>query len=184
MTFDVTAFRGHFPSLASGLAHFDGPGGTQTPAVVGQAVAATLTGQLSNRGFGTASERNADDAVRGFRSAMADLLAASPEGIVYGRSATQLTYDFSRALAKTWRAGDEVVVTELDHDANVRPWLQAARCCRGDRPLDTSRPGDGGPRPRRPRDNRQRADPAGGRHGRLQPAGHQAGGRPDRRQGT
>ena len=127
MTFDVTTFRSHFPSLASGLAHFDGPGGTQTPAVVGSAVAATLTGQLSNRGFVTASERNADDAVRGFRSAMADLLKASPDGIVHGRSATQLTYDFSRALAKTWRAGDEVVVTELDHDANVRPWLQAAR---------------------------------------------------------
>jgi cysteine desulfurase family protein (TIGR01976 family) len=123
---DITALRAQFPSLASGIAHFDGPGGTQTPAVVGEAIARTLTGPLSNRGTSIASERNADDAVAGFRAAMADLLAADPRGIVYGRSATQLTYDFSRALAKTWEPGDEIVVSELDHDANVRPWIQAA----------------------------------------------------------
>lgn len=57
---------------------------------------------------------------------MADLLAAGPSGIVFGRSATQLAYDFSRTLAKTWQPGDEVVVTRLDHDANIRPWVQAA----------------------------------------------------------
>ncbi|KAA6433642.1 cysteine desulfurase-like protein [Agrococcus sediminis] len=126
MAFDVAAFRAHFPSLASGIAHFDGPGGTQTPAVVGEAIARTLTGPLSNRGGLVESERNADRAVAAFRAAMADLLGADARGIVYGRSATQLTYDLSRALAKTWRPGDEVVVSQLDHDANVRPWLQAA----------------------------------------------------------
>jgi cysteine desulfurase family protein (TIGR01976 family) len=126
MPLDVAALRAQFPSLASGIAHFDGPGGTQTPAVVGEAIARTLTAPLSNRGTVVASERNADDVVAAFRAAMADLLAADPAGIVYGRSATQLTYDFSRALAKTWGAGDEVVVTQLDHDANVRPWIQAA----------------------------------------------------------
>ncbi|WP_425846866.1 cysteine desulfurase-like protein [Agrococcus sp. TSP3-2-1] len=124
--FDVDALRARFPSLASGIAHFDGPGGTQTPAEVGEAIARTLTSPLSNRGSSVASERNADAAVAAFRVAYADLLGAGPRGIVYGRSATQLTYDFSRALAKGWSAGDELVVTQLDHDANVRPWLQIA----------------------------------------------------------
>jgi len=126
MPFDVAATRAQFPSLASGIAHFDGPGGTQAPAVVGAAIARTLTGPLSNRGIGVASEQNAEDTIRAFRTALADLLGASPAGIVYGRSATQIAYDFSRHLAKTWAPGDEVVVTQLDHDANVRPWIQAA----------------------------------------------------------
>ena len=124
--FDQPAFRAGFPSLDSGIAHFDAPGGTQTPAVVGEAIARTLTGPLSNRAEGARSEQNAEDAVADFRLAYADLLDVDPRGVVYGRSATQLTYDFSRALAKTWRPGDEVVVTRLDHDANVSPWLQAA----------------------------------------------------------
>ncbi|SFS13014.1 cysteine desulfurase family protein, VC1184 subfamily [Microbacterium sp. cf046] len=127
MSLDVAALRASFPSLASGIAHFDGPGGTQTPAVVGEAVARTLTGPLSNRGTSIASERNAEQAVAEFRDAIADLLGADPRGVVYGRSATQLTYDFSRTLAKTWSEGDEIVVTQLDHDCNVRPWVQAAR---------------------------------------------------------
>lgn len=126
MSLDVAALRAQFPSLDSGLAHFDGPGGTQTPAVVGEAIARTLTGPLSNRGLGSLSERNAEDAIGGFRAAFADLLAADARGIVYGRSATQMAYDFSRTLAKTWVPGDEIVVTELDHDSNIRPWLQAA----------------------------------------------------------
>ena len=126
MTLDVAALRAQFPSLASGIAHFDGPGGTQTPAVVGETIARTITAPLSNRGRVMQSERNADDVVAGFRAAIADLLGGSAEGVVYGRSATQLTYDVSRALAKTWAAGDEVVVSQLDHDANVRPWIQAA----------------------------------------------------------
>lgn len=126
MSLDVAALREGFPSLRSGIAHFDGPGGTQTPRVVGEAIARTLTGPLSNRGTSVASERNADEAVGAFRTAVADLVGADPRGVVYGRSATQLTYDFSRALAGTWSAGDEIVITELDHDANVRPWVQAA----------------------------------------------------------
>lgn len=127
MSFDVAALRTHFPSMASGVAHFDGPGGTQTPREVGEAVVATLCGPLSNRGTTAVSERNAEAAVAGFRSAMAHLLGTSPQGIVHGRSATQLTYDFSRTLAKTWEPGDEVVLSRLDHDGNVRPWVQAAQ---------------------------------------------------------
>ena len=127
MSFDVAALREHFPSLRSGIAHFDGPGGTQSPRQVGTAMAAALTGPLSNRGRGVASEVNADSAVDAFRQAYADLLGVPARGVVYGRSATQLTYDFSRAIAKQWRAGDEIVVSRLDHDANVRPWVQAAQ---------------------------------------------------------
>lgn len=125
-SFDVARIRQDFPALAHGLAFFDGPGGTQTPAAVAEAISATLTGPLSNRGRDSLSQLNADRAVTAFRSAMADLLDAPPEGIVYGRSATALTYDMARTLARDWGPGDEVIVTRLDHDCNIRPWLQAA----------------------------------------------------------
>ena len=126
MALDITALRGHFPSLASGLAFFDGPGGTQTPTVVADAIGQALTQPLSNRGPLGESALNAENAVEGFRAAYADLLNMPPDGIVHGRSATQLTYDFSRHLAKTWQPGDEIILSRLDHDANVRPWVQAA----------------------------------------------------------
>ncbi len=126
MSFDVAALRARLPALRSGWAHFDGPGGTQTPAEVGRAIADCLTGPLSNRGRSAPSQQRADDAVLAFRAAYADLLGVDPAGVVHGRSATALLYDLSRVLAKDWRAGDEVVVSRLDHDANVRPWLQAA----------------------------------------------------------
>jgi cysteine desulfurase family protein (TIGR01976 family) len=126
MTYDVAAVRAQFPALRAGAAHFDGPGGTQVPEPVARAVADTLTSPISNRGRITAAERTADDVVLGARRAMADLLGADPRGIVFGRSATQLTFDVSRALAAGWGPGDEVVVSRLDHDANVRPWVRAA----------------------------------------------------------
>jgi cysteine desulfurase family protein (TIGR01976 family) len=126
MTYDVARVRAEFPALAEGAAHFDGPGGSQAPRAVGEAVAATLTSAIANRGRTTAAERRADDIVLGARAAIGDLLGADPGGVVFGRSMTQLTYDLARALAKTWRAGDEIVVSRLDHDANVRPWVQAA----------------------------------------------------------
>jgi cysteine desulfurase family protein (TIGR01976 family) len=124
--YDVAAVRSHFPALDEGAAHFDGPGGSQTPDVVADAVAGTLRAAVANRGRVTAAERRADDVVTEARAAAADLLGADPRGVVFGRSMTQLTYDVSRALAKDWGPGDEVVVTSLDHDANVRPWVQAA----------------------------------------------------------
>jgi cysteine desulfurase family protein (TIGR01976 family) len=124
--YDVEAARRHFPSLKEGAAHFDGPGGSQVPDVVGDVVRATLIGAISNRGTSTASARRADKIVLDARAAMADLLGTGPTGVVFGRSMTQLTYDFSRTIAKNWVAGDEILVSRLDHDANVRPWLQAA----------------------------------------------------------
>ena len=124
--YDVAAFRAQFPALAEGAAHFDGPGGSQTPLAVAAAVREAMLSAVANRGDVTPAERRADVIVVAAREAIGDLLAASPRGIVFGRSMTQVTYDVSRALAKTWRRGDEVVVTRLDHDANVRPWVQAA----------------------------------------------------------
>ncbi|MFI5656754.1 cysteine desulfurase-like protein [Streptomyces anulatus] len=126
MSYDVGAVRAQFPALRSGTAHFDGPGGTQTPASVIAAIGEAMSGPLSNRGAALPGEVNAEEIVRGFRQAMADLLGADPGGIVFGRSATQLTYDFSRTLSRAWSPGDEVVVSRLDHDANIRPWVQAA----------------------------------------------------------
>jgi cysteine desulfurase family protein (TIGR01976 family) len=125
-TYDVDQLRARFPALASGVAHFDGPGGSQVPDAVADAIRTTLVAGVSNRGRMTAAERYADAVVLAARQAMADLLGADPGGIVFGRSMTQLTFDLSRALAKTWQPGDEVVVTRLDHDANIRPWLIAA----------------------------------------------------------
>ena len=130
MTYDIAAIRSHFPALAAGTAHFDGPGGTQTPEPVIRAIADALAQPLANRGQVTLGERNAEALVTGARRAMADLLGASPSGIVFGRSATQLTYDVARTLAKTWSPGDEVVVTRLDHDANIRPWVQSGATVR------------------------------------------------------
>jgi cysteine desulfurase family protein (TIGR01976 family) len=126
MSYDVEAVRRHFPALKAGYAHFDGPGGSQTPDVVADAVARTLVSPLANRGRVTAAERAADDIVTGGREAVADLLGADPRGVVFGRSMTQLTFDTARTLAATWASGDEVVVTRLDHDANIRPWVLAA----------------------------------------------------------
>jgi len=124
--YDVAKVRAHFPSLESGLVFFDGPGGSQTPDAVAEAVRATLVGPLSNRGDLTVAQENAERAVVGAREALADLLGATPDGIVFGRSFTQLTFDLSRTMAKDWGPGDEVVVTRLDHDGNVRPWVIAA----------------------------------------------------------
>jgi cysteine desulfurase family protein (TIGR01976 family) len=126
MAYDVDAIRARFPALREGAAHFDGPGGTQTPDVVAQAVADTLTAAIANRGHVTPAEQRAERVVVDCRAALGDLLGVDARAVVFGRSATQLTYDLSRALAKTWAPGDEVVVSRLDHDSNVRPWLQAA----------------------------------------------------------
>ncbi len=126
MAYDVERVRQSFPALKEGAAHFDGPGGSQVPRQVGHAIAGTITAAIANRGTVTAAERRADSVVNEARQAVADLLGATPDGVVFGRSMTQLTYDISRALAKQWSAGDEVVVTRLDHDANIRPWVRAA----------------------------------------------------------
>lgn len=126
MTYDVAAIRSQFPALREGAAHFDGPGGTQTPEPVARAIADTLTSAVANRGTVTPAEQRAEGIVATARQAMADLLGADPRGVVFGRSATELTFQVSRTLAEGWGPGDEVVVSRLDHDCNVRPWVYAA----------------------------------------------------------
>jgi cysteine desulfurase family protein (TIGR01976 family) len=129
-SYDVARVRSHFPQLQEGdglgAAHFDGPGGSQTPEPVARAVYDVLAGPLANEGEATPAERNATRAVRRGREAMADLLNADPRGVVFGRSMTQLTMDLARTLSRGWGPGDEVVVTRLDHDSNVRSWTIAA----------------------------------------------------------
>ena len=123
---DVARIRAHFPALEQGVAHFDGPGGSQVPLVVAQAVADAMTSGLCQRGTLTASERRTDAVTLDARRAIADLVGGDPHGVVFGRSMTQLTMDLARTLAQGWGPGDEVVVTRLDHDADIRPWVIAA----------------------------------------------------------
>ena len=123
---DLARIRSQFPALDQGVAHFDGPGGSQVPTRVAEAVAGTMTAGLANRGTVTEAERRAEDVVVGARTAVADLLGADPRGVVFGRSMTQLTFDLARTMSRGWGPGDEVVVTRLDHDANIRPWVLAA----------------------------------------------------------
>jgi cysteine desulfurase family protein (TIGR01976 family) len=123
---DVARLRSDFPALSAGLAHFDSPGGTQTPTPVIEAMSAALRAPLSNRGQANPAQRHADAIVGAAREAVADLVGSDPAGVVFGRSATALTFDLARTLARDWGPGDEVVVTRLDHDANIRPWVLAA----------------------------------------------------------
>jgi len=126
MQYDVEAVRAQFPALAEGIAHFDGPGGTQVPDAVTDAVAGAMRSAVSNRHGDFTSSARADAIVDAARAAAADLVGADPRGVLFGQSMTANTYGLSRALAKTWRPGDRVVVSRLDHDGNVRPWVQAA----------------------------------------------------------
>jgi cysteine desulfurase family protein (TIGR01976 family) len=126
LAFDVNAIRGYFPALGDGTAYFDGPGGSQTPTVVANAVRDAMLRPSSNRGNTTAAARNAEEIVVQCRLALADLLNADPDEVIFGRSMTALTFDLSRTLSAQWQPGDEIVVTRLDHDANVRPWVLAA----------------------------------------------------------
>lgn len=133
MPFDVIALRSHFPALAREqngrpVAYFDGPAGTQTPQSVADAVAECLLRHNANSGAPFATSVEADAILDGARRAMADLLGASdPDEIAFGPNMTTLTLAASRAIARTWRPGDEIIVSRLDHDANVTPWVLAAR---------------------------------------------------------
>ncbi len=126
MAYDPSAVRPLFPALAEGFGHFDGPGGTQMPWPVIDAITASLRSAISNRGGPFPSSVRAGETVAAARAAVADLVGGVPEGVALGANMTSMTYVMASALAKTWRPGDEVVVTRLDHDANVRPWIQAA----------------------------------------------------------
>jgi len=129
--FDVSAIRSRFPALARNeggrpVAYLDGPGGTQVPEMVIEAMAHRLRAGTSNLGGSFAASREADEVTAAAREAGADFLGGRPEEVVFGQNMTSLTFAVSRALARTWGPGDEVVVTRLDHDANVTPWRLGA----------------------------------------------------------
>ena len=129
---DLTTIRARFPALSREdgghpAAYLDGPGGTQVPDSVIRAMADRLSLGTSNLGTAFAASREAVAVTTAARAAVADLLGASPNEIAFGQNMTSLTFAMSRALAQDWGPGDEVVVTRLDHDANVTPWVLAAR---------------------------------------------------------
>jgi cysteine desulfurase family protein (TIGR01976 family) len=123
---DVARVRGLFPGLSDGLLHADGPAGALMPESVVRAVSQAMRVPIADRGGVFAASARAEQLVSGARSAVADLCGGIPAGVVLGPNTTSLTYTLARALAKHWRRGDELVVSRLDHDANVRPWLQVA----------------------------------------------------------
>ena len=126
VTFNVDRLRARMPALESGTAFFDGPGGTQTPDIVADVMAAAMKGELANRARETQAGRNADDIVVAARQAIADLLGADPRGIVFDRSMTSIAFMVARTLSKDWAPGDEIIVSRLDHDGDVRPWVTYA----------------------------------------------------------
>jgi cysteine desulfurase family protein (TIGR01976 family) len=126
MSYDVERVRAAYPALGEGFAHFDGAGGTLVARPVAEAVAGVLGSAVANRSTAFEPGRRANAILGEARAAVADLVGGQAGGVVFGASATELTYRVARTLAATWQAGDEVVVSRLDHDANVRPWVQVA----------------------------------------------------------
>ena len=174
-TLDVAALRAHFPQLADRTAYFDGPGGTQTPDVVADAVRDALLAPLSNRGTVNQAARNADAIVRAGRAALGDLLGVPADTVVLGRSATELTFQLARTLSRGWGPGDEVVVTRLDHDANIRPWVLAAEAVGATVRWARFDAGHRRARPRRGRRRRRPPDPPGRRDRGVEPHRHPPG---------
>src|SRR5512133_2685661 len=127
VAFDVAAVRRRFSALQHGLAFFDGPGGTQVPDEVIDAIAKYLRQSNANVGGDFETSRRSDALIADARLAGAGFLGCSADEVVFGANMTTLNFALSRAAARGRRAVDEVVVTRLDHDANVSPWLELAR---------------------------------------------------------
>ena len=123
---DVAAARGRFSALDRDLVFFDGPGGTQVPDEVISAIANYLRESNANVSGPYETSRRTERLVADARLAAASFLGGSPEEVVFGANMTTLNFALSRAAAREWSEGDEVVVTRLDHDANVSPWLELA----------------------------------------------------------
>jgi cysteine desulfurase family protein (TIGR01976 family) len=125
-SYDVARVRARYPALADGHAYLDGAAGMQVPEPVIDAIAAAYRAGIGNLGGAFAASDRAVAITAGARAAVADLVGGVPDGIVFGPSATALAYRISDTLSRQWTAGDEIVVSRLDHDSNVRPWIQAA----------------------------------------------------------
>lgn len=125
------AIRAHFPALTRDhagqlVAYFDGPGGTQVPRSVVDAMTDYLCHHNANTHWQYPTSAETDAAIAGARQALADFFNASAREVVFGNNMTTLTFHLSRALGRKWGPGDEIVVTELDHQANVAPWRALA----------------------------------------------------------
>ena len=128
---DLAYVRAQFPSLAQTVnghaaAFLDGPGGTQVPQRVIDAIPDYLRSDNANTGGAYATSRRTDAMIAEARSAMADFLHCGPDEVVFGPNMTSLTFAISRAIGRELQPGDEILVTRLDHDANVSPWLAMA----------------------------------------------------------
>jgi cysteine desulfurase family protein (TIGR01976 family) len=122
----VAAVRARFPALAAAAAYLDGPGGSQVPQQVLDAIDACLRESNANLGGAFATSAAAVEVMDRGRAALADLTGGDPEGIAFGANMTTLNFLLAHAVARTLEPGDEIVVTQLDHDANVSPWLLVA----------------------------------------------------------
>ena len=128
----VDAIRASFPALERhhhGLpvAYFDGPGGTQVPRAVSDAMTDYLLHHNANTHWRYPSSRETDAILSGAREALADLLGAGPDEVAFGANMTTLTFHLARGLGRAWGPGDEIVVSELDHHANNAPWRAVER---------------------------------------------------------
>ena len=124
---DLNWIRAQFPSLSQTLnghpvAFLDGPGGTQVPQLVIDAISDYLKQSNANTGGAYATSQRTDKMIAEARAAMADFLGCDPDEIVFGANMTSLTYAISRAIGRELGPGNEIVLTHLDHDANVSPW--------------------------------------------------------------
>jgi cysteine desulfurase family protein (TIGR01976 family) len=130
-TLDLTSIRAQFPSFAQTVnghpaVFFDGPGGTQVPQRVIDAISNYLRRDNANSGGAYPTSRRTDAVIAEARAAMADFFHCAADEVVFGQNMTALTYTISRAIGRELKPGDEILVTRLDHDANVSPWLQMA----------------------------------------------------------
>ena len=126
-TLDLERVRAQFPALASGVALLDGPGGTQCPQSVIDAIAAYLRESNANLGGAFAASRRSDELVEHAHDTAARFLGCGPAETIFGQNMTTLNFALTRALGRALAAGDEILVTRLDHDGNVAPWLELAR---------------------------------------------------------
>ena len=126
MSLDVAGIRSSYPALGDGYAYLDGAAGTQVPSSVIEAISRAYVAGLGNVGGAFPASERSGHIVDSCRSAIADLVGGDASGVVLGPNMTTLTYRFAETLSRTWTEGDEVVVSRLDHDADVRPWVQAA----------------------------------------------------------
>ena len=123
---DLAAVRSRFPALSSGIAFLDGPGGTQCPQSVIEAIAGYLRESNANLGGAFDASHRSDELVERAHAAAARFLGCRAEETIFGQNMTTLNFALSRALGRTLEAGDQILVTGLDHDGNVAPWLELA----------------------------------------------------------